>query len=283
MDLSVFDGYLYASTLYRAQGGALWRSPDGLSWSPVITRNPGLYQVYSPMQVYSGSLYLVANTTGLTQTSEVWQTGDGLAWQVNSPGNFDAYTLAPFDGRLYAGGKDRPAGNGALWYTDGITWTQALHDLGAPVTSTIISLVEYQDELYAARLNQGYARPYLDLWHSPDGEHWTAIPAATQAINSQAGTLMSSTALFALDEQLFLFTYDPNQGGDVWLTSNGSDWEQVGFDGWGDLHTRGANGRNSMVDFQEHLWVGPATTMGSGGQLWLYLPEILYLPVVRKN
>ncbi len=283
VDLAVFDGYLYASTLYRGQGGALWRTLDGLSWTPVITRTPGLYQVYSPMQVYSGSLYLIANTAGLTQTSEIWQNQDGLAWQVSSPDDFDAYTLAVFDGRLYAGGKDRPAGSSALWYSERSTWTQALHDMGAPFTSTIISLVEYQGELYAARLNQGYSKPYLDLWHSPDGEHWTAIAAATQAINAQAGTLLSSTALFALDGKLFLFTYDLNAGGDVWRTRNGTDWEQVGFDGWGDAHTHGANGRNSIADFHGHLLVGASANLGSGSQLWLYLPEILYLPVVSKN
>ncbi len=50
---------------------------------------------------------------------------------------------------------------------------------------------------------------------------------------------MASAYLFVFDGQLFLFTYDLSAGGDVWRTSDGKYWEQVGFDGWGDPNTRG--------------------------------------------
>jgi len=282
LDFAVFDGYLYASTLYRAQGGAIWRSPDGLSWTPVITRHQSLYQFFSPLQVYSNTLYVIANTTNiLTQTAEVWQTMDGLSWHASSLEDFDPYTFSVFNGHLYAGGRDRANQNAALWYTDGITWTQVLHDMGTPPTSTIISLAEFQGELYAARLDNGFTPPYLDLWHSQDGVDWTEIETATQAINSQAGTLMASSALSVFDGQLFLFTYDLSAGGDVWRTSDGKYWEQVGFDGWSDPNTRGPNGRNSIVDFQGNMFVG-VTSLGPSSRLWLFLPEIQYLPLVRK-
>jgi hypothetical protein len=282
LDFTVFDGYLYASTLYRAQGGAIWRSPDGLSWTPVITRDQDLYQVFSPLQVYYDNLYVIANTTdNITQTAEVWQTTDGLSWYASLLEDFDAYSFSVFNGHLYAGGRDRLNQNSALWYTDGITWTQALHDMGAPLTSTIISLAEFRGELYAARLNKGFTPPYLDLWYTQDGVDWTEIETATQAINSQAGTLMASSALFVFDGHLFLFTCDLSTGGDVWRTSDGIYWEQVGFDGWGDPNTRGANGRNSIVDFQGGMFVG-ATSLGPSSRLWLYLPETVFLPQVSK-
>ena len=281
LDFAVFEDNLYASTLYRAQGGAIWRSPDGIAWTQVVTRNDSLFQVFLPFQVYSHTLYTLASTD--YQTAEIWQTVDGVTWQSTFLAEMIPYTLAVFDGWLYAGGRNSATTAATIWRTDGSLWTAAADGLDASADASINSLAVFHGWLYAAQHTRDATSGYtsLTVWRSSNGVEW--IPVTSESIdriNSGSGGLTRST-LVEFQDRLYLFTYDLLSGGDVWSSGNGVDWEQVGFDGWGDTETRGATA-SSIAIYRNRLFAG-AAYLPDPSQLWLFLPQTRFLPVVVHN
>ncbi len=283
LDFAVFENYLYASTLYRAQGGAIWRSPNGIDWTQVVTRN-AVYQFFLPFQVYSHTLYVTANTetTAGSQDAEMWRTTDGFSWQVTPLIGLVPRTMAVFDDWLFVGGSDLTTTQAVIWRTDGSLWTEVTDGLTTSTDSAITSLASFQGWLYAAKHDRNSASGYspLALWRSSNGFEWLPVTSdSLEKINSGSTGLLRST-LVGSRECLYLFTYDLLSGGDVWQSANGIDWDQVGYDGWGDSAARGATA-SSIAIYQDRLLVG--VVRPSPGQLWLFLPHTLSLPEVFKN
>ena len=124
--LAAFDGYLYASTAYRANGDQVWRCQacDGSDWTKVVDNGfgtPGDYLI-SSLQVLGNNLYVAVGNplTGL----EVWRssTGNPGDWaRVGAAGFGDVNNGTPyhnnfvaFNGGLYVGMQSAGPGP-AVW------------------------------------------------------------------------------------------------------------------------------------------------------------------------
>lgn len=280
LDFAVFKDHLYAATYYAGgMGGEIWRSSNGVSWTRVVTRNglgSGDNQVFDSMQAFSNSLYVKEFDVDLWY-STVWRTPDGLSWQKATPDG-DVESMAIFSNSLYASTRGYTNG-AALWRTDGLTWTPVMTGgFGTTATSSIRSLAVLSDQLFALAVNYGEGG---GIWRSTNGSEW--IQTTPGIIGNPHDSGYYGSAFFAFDGYLFLFIYNRVLGGEVWRSDDGIHWNQVGFGGWGDSSNWGTNGANSIATFHGQMFVGLLRGAIPSSQLWLYLPNTIYLPSVERN
>ncbi|MBC7231978.1 MAG: hypothetical protein H5T68_01875 [Chloroflexi bacterium] len=67
--------------------------------------------------------------------------------------------------------------------------------------------------------------------------------------------------------------------------SNGTQWEQVGFAGFGNAQNRSTYYDNSVAIYNSKLYAGVVNFAG-GADVWVYpvfLPWQLHLPLLQRN
>jgi hypothetical protein len=93
--------------------------------------------------------------------------------------------------------------------------------------------------------------------------------------------------LKVFEDDLYLVTGNMVSGAEVWRTSDGASWHQVGFGGWGDALNIGSYWNNSIAVFEDRLFVGTHKNWNveppTGGEIWLYLHNTVFLPLVERN
>lgn len=109
LSFEVFDSQLYAATANEGDsGGELWRTSDGLVWTPANSGgfgNADNIHVVS-LDVFDGKLY--AGTWNNETGGEIWRSGDGTTWEQVTSGGFgildnrDIASLVSHDGDLHA-------------------------------------------------------------------------------------------------------------------------------------------------------------------------------------
>lgn len=293
-DLAVWNGFLYASTGNRnwdqnkSQGGEIWRSSDGLSWTPVATGGFGdakNVEIFH-LRVFSNTMF--AFTLNGSSGAEVWRASDGQDWQqvvdqgFGDPTNFTVRATEIFNGYLYAGtdtwddANDRPAGC-EIWRTaNGADWTRIVADgFGGPDCYAVQSMAVFRGDLYAG----------TGIWDHetnayPGGQIWrcTAISGCDEpgdwqlAMGNGFGSPenLAISGLIVHDRQLFAAAYNFTTGAEVWRTSDGDSWSQVASGGFGDSNNQGSNWDNSLATIDGALYVGTFNS-ANGGELWQYL------------
>jgi hypothetical protein len=284
-DLQAYNGYLYASTYSTGtNGGEVWRSPNGTNWELDIYDGFGDHNNFEIFQmiVFSDTLY--AGTSNESSGAEIWRTTNGIQWKQANPDGFgnanntSVVGLAVFNDWLYAGTQNATQG-AQLWRTNGLSWTPVITaGFGNPDNTIIGALTEFKGDLYALTRNPASGS---QVWRSPDGLTWTQV--ASGGLGDATNTRGYGLKVF--DETLFLVTGNLSTGAQVWRSQDGLTWEQIGFGGWDDPLNVGSFWSNSMAVFEESLFVGTIknwTVDPSGGEVWLYLPHAVYLPLVRE-
>ncbi len=286
-DLVEFSGHLYASTVADQTDGPrppeVWRSSDGLDWTRIITDGFGDTASFSisEMTVFSNSLY--AGTCS-DAGAAIWRTADGLGWQPDSANGFGvgseiqcikAFTV--FSDALYAGTSNLTTG-AEIWRSDGLTWTAVMTGgFGTLDNDHIPSLATFDNALYALTRNFTTGS---EIWRTADGLMWTLVITGGLTTPDNFG----GGGLVVYEDRLYFITGNEVSGSEVWRTADGATWEQVGFGGWGDPLNIGPNSDNSIVIFNNQLFVGTVkpSAVASGGEVWLYLPKAVYLPLVQR-
>lgn len=272
--LVAFDGYLYVGSW----DGNIWRSPDGLTWTAVITsgfqdNGDGIAR----FTVFSDTLYV--GTWSNTGT-QIWRTADGVDWtRFGSDGLGDVNNSGAIASEVFAGSLYLGLGNwhtGAqLWHTDGITWTVVVTDgFGNADNAAVSSLAAFDGYLYAGLWNENG----VQVWRSQDGSQWD------QVVNGGLGNPETSreNALEVFEGQLYLVAGNGDTGLEVWRTADGLNWEQVGFAGFGDGNNTWSFWDNAVTVFHRGLYVG-INNFATGGEIWRTLPYQVCLPYVTKN
>ncbi len=127
----VFSDTLFAGISNYDEGGEIWRSTDGLTWTQVLTGGFGSAERISVAALASFENHLYASTTGGTG-AQVWrcQACDGSDWEkvvADGFGNRDnsqASALEVFDNHLYFVVGNLTSGL-EVWRTgDGVNWEQ---------------------------------------------------------------------------------------------------------------------------------------------------------------
>jgi hypothetical protein len=66
----------------------------------------------------------------------------------------------------------------------------------------------------------------------------------------------------------------------IYRTSDGTNWEPVSLDGLGDSNN-GYVWTGAMVEHNNRLYIG-TTNRANGGEVWLFLHNRVYLPLIRR-
>ena len=222
--LAEFNGALYAGASNWNEGGSIWRWGSGSFWTPV--------------------------------------SGPGFGYGNLNPAVVDLFV---YNEHLYAGvGWDGAAGK-ILRSVDGENWEVVLVDgFGNAANNSITAFAEYAGYLYAAAGNDSG----LQVWRSLTGEETTWEPVVEDGFGystnrNVTGFIEFNGALYAAVESA---TVDgiPAYSMQVWRTFDGTDWESVTEDGFGDAGNTSAGG---FAVFNNQLYLGTRND-AFGAQLW---------------
>ena len=270
--------YVADNTNHRVQKYA----PGVPGW---VQRNiNGMGDVANPavttLEVFGNQLY--AGTTNWQSGSQLWRSTDGSTWTPASTQGFGVGSANPvlldtavFKSQLYAA-TGNFSGNyvGRLWRSaDGTTWNSVEpNGFGNPNNIGICNLAVYSDSLYAVTTNPTQG---LDIWRSSSGNlgDWTRVVSNGFGSTAHAGF---TTGLIPFNGYLYAGVEDSAQGGAVWRTSNGAQWEQVSTNGFGDAHNIEFGGK---AVFNGFLYMG-SKNFTTGAQLWRSGNGTDWLPVV---
>ena len=294
-----FEGHLYAGTWNEtagggSNGGQIWRSATGDpgDWHTVAsggftsTNNSEVFR----FAVFNDQLY--AATWNPTTGGELWRSssGDGGSWvQVVTGGFGDAdnktlTSLVEFNSHLYAGTDNSDTG-GEVWRSDtgnGGSWSQVNANGFGDSYNWSIALKPFNGHLYAGTYNyRDSDDPGAELWRCQqcDGSDWEQVSIAKGFGDTENRAIRS---LVIFDDVLYAFTHNRTTGMEVWRTTNGTNWEQVGPDGLGDSNNYSPYWDNSVTVFNESLYVG-TWNPANGGEVWCNKTYPIYLPLVLRN
>lgn len=245
--LEAFNGYLYAGThnpidgAQKFDGAGIFRSSDGISWTPVITPGFGNSHDIAPPAILD---FLVFNTrlyasTGRGNASQIWRSLNGTTWApmdvtgFSDPDNVDITVLAEFGGKIYAGVTNQV--NGAqVWSSftgDNNTWTRVAPAVPGTIPAAITGFATFNSALYAAVEFESDAP--AQIWQT-NGGAWTTI--VSDGFGENNTTLTGGMAVFA--GYLFVGAGNTASGAQLWRTSDGTTWQKIVTPAFSDLKNK---------------------------------------------
>jgi streptogramin lyase len=296
-----FGGELYLGTWNQTDGGSnggqIWRSktgdPSASDWDKVASRGFTSTNNSEVFRFVKFDNQLYAATWNPTTGGELWRssTGNSGSWVPVMTGGFDDVdnnvlaSLTEFNGVLYAGTYNDDTG-AEVWRSFTGTaggWTQVNTDGFGDAYNRDVTLEPFNGYLYAGIYNYTDSdNPGAELWRcqqcsNPDD--WEQVAIAKGFGDTENRAIRS---LVAFDGKLYAFTINLTSGIEVWQTTNGTVWEQVGPDGLGDSNNWAPYWDNSTTVFNDNLYVG-TWNPAHGGEVWLYLDKQVFLPLVLRN
>ena len=268
--MSVFGSYLYVGTWNWDTGCQVWRSSDGITWNQVVGQGPagtptgpGFGDVYNQgafsMSVFGSYLYV--GTWNQDTGCQVWRSSDGTDWnQVKKDGFGDGNnevtaSMTVFGSYLYAGTWNGVTGCQVWRSSDGLTWNPANIDGFGDVNNTSI----YSMSVFGSHIYIGTTG--CQVWRSSDGTTWNQVNEDGFGYDSN----WDASSMSVFGSCLYVGTFNPETGSpstgcQVWKSYDGTTWNPVNIDGFGDVHNWSAT---SMSLFGPYLYVG--TTNGYNG------------------
>ena len=258
--LVVFRDRLYAVSTNTEAGLQIWVSSDGLRFTQLDTSTlSDKHDSGANPFVYRDRLIL--GVTNSVDGAQIWVSDDGVSLKAvvtKGMGDRDNNGIqvwgdpqAPgpvFRDELYAGVSNATAG-GEIWRTaDGLQWERAPDKgLGRGAKSVIFPNVVFQDRLYAVRIIAGTLNDIrgLDVYRTGDGATWEKVVSEGFGVGPERN---ATGFLNEFNGDIFLTasTYDPRvllpgrpterrapHGFQLWRSSDGLKWKQVGEDGFG--------------------------------------------------
>jgi hypothetical protein len=174
--------------------GVMYTTTAGQNWidASSITATAAVFNRSRGFARFNGKLFACENGGG------IYSSADGVNWVATaSPGSF-IFSLAVFNGKLYAG----DFANGKIYSSsDGTAWTA-----GVPVGTSIVRLLVFNSRLYAADYGNGI------IWSSADGVSW-----AGQSLGA-----VSPLSLEVYNGKL----YSGDASGNIYSTPDGVIWNK---------------------------------------------------------
>jgi len=281
-----FSGNLYAGTGNDddTNGGEMWRSADGTTWNSIVTDgfgNPDNAEIYRFAE-FNAQLYASTWSWDIAyQRGEIWRSasGDSGSWTkvVNDGfGDLNNGTMLSFEiyaGNIYTGTYNSTTG-GEIWRSasgDLDSWTQINSDgFGDAGNNAVSGLAVYDSYLYGiTRHSEGSG---VQVWRCQtcDSTDWA------QVVSNGFGNADTwrNSALEVYNGQLYAVVGNPVTGLEVWRTLDGTNWNQIGYAGFGDSNNFTLYWDNVTTVFDNAFYVG-TINRGNGGEIWqLQVPEI---------
>lgn len=278
-DLVQFDGRLYAGTYnwdgatQKTLGAQVWRSVDGTGWEQVASGGFGdaTNGAAFRMAAFGNRIYTVTDSFTNTHSSEIWRSasGDTGSWGrvvENAFGDADNW-ISAFEAsatHLYAGTWNDADGAQVWRSSDGGSWAQ-VNANGFDGTNTgVISFAEFHGQLYAGTRNWTTG---AQIWRCTTCD---APGSWSQVMGNGFGDGNNGHVrdLYVQADQLYATTYNEATGLEVWRTSDGVNWTEVGSAGLGDSNNRGTHFDRVIADFDGRLFVG-TQNYPNGAELWV--------------
>lgn len=274
--LTPFDGQLYAGTGHGS-GAELWRSNDGENWNDVmaggfgdITNGAINHLIEFKDMLYAGTWNCADD--GCTG-GQIWRSSDGTTWtQMVGDGfgdvlNGEIYRFEVFNNQLYAStwSHDQGIHGSEVWRSDtgdSGSWEQVVANGFDDNSNNILSFKVFNGYIYATTMNDNTG---AEVWRSSSGDigAWSQVNA--DGFGDTNNFAASDLAIF--DNNLYIVIgHQPGGGAQIWrcLLCDGSDWEQVVDNGFGNEERRGIGGLHT-VHGKLYFMVG---NYAAGTEVW---------------
>jgi hypothetical protein len=269
--LEAFKGYLYAGThnpidpapLY--DGAQIFRSSDGVSWTPVTQPGFGNTHDIAPPAILDFLVfndYLYAGT-GRGNASQVWRTSNGTTWApmdvtgFSDADNVAVTVLAAYGSKIYAGVTNQVSG-AQVWSSftgDNNTWSRVAPDVLGTEPASITGMVEFDGALYAAVESATPAQ----IWQTYGGS-WATI--VSDGFGESNTTLSGGMAVFG--GYLYVGAGNTTSGAQLWRTSDGTTWQKVVTPAFSDAN----NKQVEMVSVFENQIYLSLNNEATGVEIW---------------
>jgi hypothetical protein len=303
IDFVQFKNRLYAVTTNVKQGLEVWSSADGEKFTKVVSGGfDSSENTDASTWVFRGRLILgTSNSTG----AQVWSSADGRDFnriavrgldQTNTgfiAHHFEKDQGSVFHGRLYAG-TSNPTRGGEIWRTsDGSSWQKvASAGLGRATNLVLSPSVVFKQRLYATSVNKASpSQPGpIDVFRTKDGTTWERV------VEGGFGAGPDENVIGQLDEYkgallLQFHNTDPRVltppspierfdpvGFELWRSTDGISWSQVGEAGFGNAANMGSGGAAVAGSF--YLAV---KNYREGDSIWRSTDGIDWTPTFREQ
>ncbi len=268
--LAVFDDRLYVSLANRSgspSGTSVFRSIDGLGWTPVISDGFGTpaNENFKDMLNFSidGTTWLCGGTWNDQVGSQFWCTQDGSNWiQKNQDGFGESqyrttWSAVVFGDYLYVGtscdqngaqaGGDCP---GSVFRTDGTAtpdgrwaWEKVFT---APENQRVMVMGPYQGNLFLGFQSSNGTQIYT----SPSGGAGTFANVVADGFGNPRNGLIATDGDVVYNGAFYISVVNQDSGLEIWRTTDSIHWSQVVSGGLGDSRTIGSN----LVVFNGYLY-----------------------------
>ena len=267
--MTVFNDRLYVGTSNSTDGTEVWRTSDGISWSPVVadqvdvdgtgTNENGFgdsnNSVASSITIFDNKLYI--GTSNSTTGGEVFSTSNGTTWtRVNNDG-FDGLnnnqlidTMNVFQDEIYAAVGN--AGGLQIWKSaNGTSWSLAR-------TLSPVQLLSYASSEFNDRL-------YFGMTTMTGGEvHSTADGTSWSELEIEESNNTEIIPMLEYGKKLYTGASDAINGGKLLETANGTSWTQVNTNGFGDSNNGYIVGA-SVFNYGLYVGINNST---DGTEIW---------------
>jgi len=267
--LETFNGYLYAGVHSDTHDARIYRSSDGVTWTPVIAPGFGISHDIAPRAILD---FIVFNNRLYTSTGrggdpgQIYRTLDGLNWApmviygFNDQDNVDISALGEYNGMIYAGVTNSVTG-AQIWRSftgDNNTWTQVAPETPGTAAASITGLVEFDGALYAAVESEAPAQ----IWQSYGGTLGTWTTVVSDGFGDSNTLSTGGMAVFA--GYLYAGAGNTANGAQLWRTNDGVTWEQAITPGFGDPNNQKVE---AVFVFQNQLYAGVKNAV-TGIEVW---------------
>lgn len=272
--LANFKNQLYAGTyVEKGNGAQIWRKTS-TGWQAVVTdgfedgSNVGIDHLY----VYKGYLYASTyncfDECSSSNGGQIWRSMDGETWEpvvmngFDNSTNYDIFRMATLGGRLCAS-TWAVAGGAELWCStsgDPDTWElEAGGGFGNAENSAIMAMIDFNGVQFVGTMNDT---------SDPEIFRRTATsPWAKVSIDFNDRGVRAVDAFTVFKTYLYMATnHLEGDGAQVWRCKlcDGSDWEQVGVNGFGDVN----NQRMTSLAATSTTLYAAFANMETGLELW---------------
>jgi hypothetical protein len=222
---------------------------------------------------FNNQLYAAA--TNYVTGAQIWRMQSNLTWDsVASDGfgtgkNGNINHLMAFNGQLYAATENSTDG-GEVWRSpNGTDWTRVVPaGFGDPTNAEVFGFAVFGDKLYASTFS--YTTTHgAQIWRTGTGNSsdWARVVVNGFGDAHNVGVLSFAVFdgyLYAGTNSL-LWTDFSSTGGEVWRSSDGSNWQQVNADGFGVVYNAGIP---ALASFNGFLYASTTPPAGHGVEVW---------------
>jgi hypothetical protein len=270
--LENFNGYLYAGTYNVVDptvlfdGARIFRSPDGVSWSPIT--QPGFQNPHDTAPpaildfvVFNNRLYASTGRGG--NAAQIWRTSNGTNWSpmvsagFGDPDIHDIAALAVYNNVIYAGASSQVSGARIYRSTSGDsnTWNLVAPPASTMAGASVTGFIVFNNAILATIESEAA----IQIWGSTGGA-WTSV--MSNGFGDSSTTRTGGMAIFG--GYLYVGAGNIVSGAQLWRSNNGTSWSQAITPGFGDPNNKAVE---TVFVFQNRLYVSVQNAV-TGIEVW---------------